>query len=106
MTQWVCKTMCKEYHSLKKYIYILIDTRIFVVVQSIIHVRLFATPWTAASQVPLSSTISWSLLRFMSNQLVMLSNHLSQHQGLFSELDSLYQVAKVLELQLQHQSLQ
>ena len=34
------------------------------------------TPWTAACQVPLSSTISWSLLRFMSTESVMLSNHL------------------------------
>ena len=64
------------------------------------------TRWTAAHHAPMSSTISWSLLKFMSVELVMLSNHLSQHQGLFSELDSLYQVAKVLELQLQHQSLQ
>ena len=36
---------------------------------------LSATPWTAALQVPVSSTISWSLLRFMSIELVMLSNH-------------------------------
>ena len=32
-------------------------------------------PWTAASQAPLSSTISWSLLKFMCTELVMLSNH-------------------------------
>ena len=30
-----------------------------VVVQSLSHVRLFVTPWTAACQAPLSSTISW-----------------------------------------------
>ena len=34
------------------------------------------TPWTAARQVPLSSTISWSLLKFMSIELVMLFNYL------------------------------
>ena len=34
------------------------------------------TPWTAASQASWSSTISWSLLKFMSIELVMLSNHL------------------------------
>ena len=34
------------------------------------------TPWTAACQVPLSSTISWSLFKFMFIELVMLSNHL------------------------------
>ena len=33
-------------------------------------------PWTAAHQASLSSTFSWSLLKFMSIELVMLSNHL------------------------------
>ena len=37
---------------------------------------LFATPWTAVCQAPLSFTVSWSLLRFMSIESVMLSNHL------------------------------
>ena len=68
--------------------------------QSFSHVRLFATPWTAARQASLSITISWSLLKLMSIESVMpdwlviqpshpLSspsppafNH-SQHQGLF-----------------------
>ena len=36
-----------------------------VVVQSLSHVRLFATPWTATCQASLSFTISQSLLRFM-----------------------------------------
>ena len=40
------------------------------------HVQLFATPWTAAHQVPLSFTTSRSLLRLMSIELVMPSNHL------------------------------
>ena len=35
-----------------------------------------ATPWIAAYQAPLSFTISWSLLKLMSIELVMLSNHL------------------------------
>ena len=34
-----------------------------------------ATPWTAACQAPLSSTISWSLLKFLFIESVMLSNH-------------------------------
>ena len=46
------------------------------VVQLLSHVLLFATPRTAACQAFLSFTISWSLLRFMSMELVMLSNHL------------------------------
>ena len=45
-------------------------------VQSLSHVRLFATPWTAAHQTSLSVTNSWSLLRFMSIESVMPSNHL------------------------------
>ena len=34
------------------------------------------TPWTAAHQASLSFTVSWSLLKFMSIESVMLSNHL------------------------------
>ena len=34
------------------------------------------TPWTVAIQAPLPSTTSWSLLRFMSIELMMLSSHL------------------------------
>ena len=40
------------------------------------HVRPFVTPWTAPHQAPVSSTISWSLLKFTSIELVMPSNHL------------------------------
>ena len=65
-----------------------------VVVQSLSRVQLFVTSWTVACQAPLSSTVSWSLLKFMSIELVVLSNHLispsalnlSQHQGLFQAL--------------------
>ena len=59
-------------------------------------VQLLATPWATACQASLSITSSWSLLKFMSIELVMPSNHLilcpapspptfnlSQHQGLF-----------------------
>ena len=45
-------------------------------IQSLSHVRLFATPWTAARQASLSITNSQSLLRLMSIELVMPSNHL------------------------------
>ena len=40
------------------------------------HVLLFVTPWTAARQASLSLTISQSLLRLVSIELVMPSNHL------------------------------
>ena len=71
---------------------------VIVDIQSLSHVQLFATPGTAALQAPLSSIISCSLLKFMSIEPVMLSNHLilccplllnlSQHQGLFQWVDS------------------
>ena len=48
----------------------------FVVVQLLSRVRLFSTPWTAAHQASLSFTISWSLLKVMSIESVMPSNHL------------------------------
>ena len=77
-----------------------------------------ATPWTAAPQASLSINNSWSLLKLMSIKLVKPSNHLIlshpllllpsifQHHGLFQGVSSSHQVAKVLELQLQHQSFQ
>ena len=65
-------------------------------VQSLSHVRLFATPRTAPHQASLSITNSQSLLKLMSMESMMPSNHLilcrsllspafnlSQHQGLF-----------------------
>ena len=80
-------------------------------VQLLSHVWLFATRWTAARQASLSITNSWSLLSFMSVEVVILSNHhlsspsppafnLSQHQGLFQWGSSSHQVATVLEFQL------
>ena len=45
-------------------------------VQSLSRVRLFVTPWTAARQAPVSITNSWSLLKCMSIESVMPSNHL------------------------------
>ena len=46
------------------------------VVQSLSHVWPLVTPWTVARQAPLSSTLSWSLLKLMSIELYMPSNHL------------------------------
>ena len=80
-----------------------------VIVQSLSHVRLFATPWIAGRQASLSFIVSQSLLKLMSIAWLMPSNHLilcrllllpsifpsirvfsndptfnlSQHQGLF-----------------------
>ena len=53
-----------------------ISFRHMVVVQSLSHVQLFATLWTAACQASLSFIIFWDLLKLMSIELVMPSNHL------------------------------
>ena len=90
-----------------------------VAVLSLSHVWLFGTPWTAVHQSPLSSTISQSLLKFKSIDLVVPYNHLilccplllpsifpSIRLGLFQWIGSYQWVANVLEFQLQHQSFQ
>ena len=46
------------------------------VVQSLSHVQLLATPWTAARQPSLSITNSWTLLKLTSIDSVMLYSHL------------------------------
>ena len=84
--------------------------------QSLSRVRLFATQWTAACQASRSITNSQSLTKLISIELVMPSNHLilspsplpafSLSQHLFQWVCSSHQVAKVVELQLQHQSFQ
>ena len=48
----------------------------YFVVQSLSRVPLFVIQWTAAFQASLSFTVSWSLLKFMSIDSVMPSNHL------------------------------
>ena len=55
---------------------LLICTMGTIVVQLLSHVWFFATPWAIACQAPLFLTVSWSLLIFMSTELVMLSNHI------------------------------
>ena len=64
----------REKESLKK-IGIHVSNNIFVV-QLLSRVWLFVTPWTAAHQASLSFTISLSLLKLMSIESVMPSNHL------------------------------
>ena len=76
------------------------------------QIQLFVIPWTVARQAYLSLTNTWSLPKFMSIELVMPSNHLILCcllllTSIFPSLRVFsHQVAKVLELQLQHQSFQ
>ena len=55
---------------------ILGDLIVVIVVQSLSRARLFATPWTAAHQTSLSFTISRSLLKLMSIEVVIPPKHL------------------------------
>ena len=85
-------------------------------VQSLSCVRLFATPWIAAHQASLSITNSRSLLKLMPIESVIPSSHLILCRPLLLLppvppsirvfFSSSHEVAKVLEFQLQHQSLQ
>ena len=88
-------------------------------VQSLSRVRLFVKPWTTACQASLSITNSWSLLKLMSTESVMPSNHLilccpllfppsilPSIRVFFNESVLCIKMAKVLEFQLQHQSFQ
>ena len=65
--------MLSQRSQVEKTMYYMIN---FSSVQSFSHVRLFATPWTAAHQASLSITNSWSPPKPMSIVSVMPSNHL------------------------------
>ena len=91
----------------------------FSSVQSLSHVQLFVTPWTAARE---ASLIHHQLPEFTQTHVYWVGDaiqpshplsspsppafNLSQHQGLFQWVSSSHQVFKVLELQLQHPSFQ
>ena len=64
-----------KYHLGKSSEQMSIDSK-FNSVQLLSRVQLFVTPWTAARQASLSITNSWSLLKLMSIESVMPSNHL------------------------------
>ena len=57
-------------------------------VESLSHVWLFATPWTAACQASLSITNSWGLFKLMTIESVMPSNHLILCHPLLPHLQS------------------
>ena len=74
----VLKYLCKDVdHRLMEALLMIVKGwKHLVMVQPLSHVRLFTSPWTAAHQASLSFTISRSLFKFISIELVMLSNHL------------------------------
>ena len=73
-SEWPQKSDNENYTICKMRICVYVN--IVVIVQLVSHVLLFVTPWTVAHQASLSFTISWSLLRLMSIESVMLFNHL------------------------------
>ena len=88
-----------------------------LVVQLLSQVQLFETPWTAAYQAPLSSTNSrsllkscllswWCYLTISSSASLFFLLSIFPSMSLFQWIRSSHLVAKVLELQLQHQSFQ
>ena len=96
-----------------------VNSILHIVVQLLSRVWLFETLWTAACQASLSFTISWSLLKLMSIELVMRSNHLILCHPLlcllsvfpsirvfFPWVGCFHQVAKVWKLPLQRQFFQ
>ena len=95
-----------------------IKSLLWFIIQSLSHIWLFTTPWNAARQASLSFTISQSLVKLMSIELVMSSNHLILYRPLLL-LPSIFpnirsfpvsllftSGGQSLELQLQHQSFQ
>ena len=64
-----------------------------VVVQSLSHVQIFVTSWTAPHQDSQSFTISWSLLKLTSIESVMPSNHLILRHPLL--LPSVFPIIRV-----------
>ena len=92
--------------------------KVFVIVQSLSHVQLF-NPWTACSALGLA--VFHYLLEFAQTHVHWVGDaiqpshslplpspafSLSQHQTFFQWVSSSHEMAKVLELQLQHQSFQ
>ena len=90
----------------------------YVVVQLLSCVQLFVTQWTAAHNASLSLTLFWSWLKFMSTEWMKSSNQITlcypllflpsifPRTRVFFRVSSYHQGAKVMELQLQHQSFQ
>ena len=77
----------------------LINWPAFVVVAQLLNqVQLFATSWTVAHQASLSFTISQDLLKFMSIESVMLSNHLILYHSLLL-LTSVFPIIRIFSSQ-------
>ena len=81
--KWIANTALKEKQMWERPSYLTFSS-----IQLLSSVRLFATPWTTARQASLSIINSQSLLKLMSIELVMPSNHLIVYRPLSSCLQS------------------
>ena len=112
----LCNTVNRHLTPLPIYHWEFIIINPFCCYSVVSHVWFFVTPWTARVLCLLLSprVCSNSYLLSWWHNLTILSSatpfsfafSLSQHQSLFQWVSSLHQVVKVLEFQLQHQSLQ
>ena len=95
-TYFICKLpVCLSRISYKPFF----SVSVVVVLQSLSCVQHFAIPWTAASQASLSFTFSWSLLKLMSIELMMPSNHLILYHPLLL-LPSIFSNIRVFPMSL------
>ena len=84
---------------LSLFLHLRLDGSFVVIVQLLSHVWLFAIPWTATHQAPLSFTIPRNLLKLMSIESVMLPNYLIVYCSLLL-LPSLFPSIKVFSNEL------
>ena len=71
--KWVAAA---DFATIKVWLSEYFQSRFQIVIQLLSHVCLVVTPWTAVRQASLSLPVSWSLLKLLSIELVMPSNHL------------------------------
>ena len=71
------------FYTYRAFHFMLVKFQVLFVVQSLSHVLLFATPWTAACQASLSFTISQRLLKLMSIELVMPSDSMNMSSSAY-----------------------
>ena len=90
----------KDLNTYSQYIWLLLNSHAFVVVVQLLScVQLFATPWTAACQASLFFTVSQSLLKLMSVESVIPSNHFILYCPLFF-LPSIFSSIRVFSNEL------
>ena len=100
---WVIKVQChKEHYYIGSWNVSSMNQGKFILVYSLSHFQLFATPWTTAWQASLSITNAQSLLKLMSIELAIQSNHLPGLISFRMDWLDLLVVYRILKSLLQH----